>query len=156
MAKVLWLLFPALLLLEPRVKTVNMQQLQAMAAQQNNDTLYVVNFWATWCKPCVGEMPYFEKADAAFKPKKVKVVFVSLNSARELPAVEKFVADKSIKPEVVLLSAGNPNAWIDSIDQSWSGAIPATAMYRNGKKVFFREGEFTQSDLDSIIQTKIK
>ncbi len=84
MAKVLWLLFPALLLLEPRVKTVNMQQLQAMAAQQNNDTLYVVNFSATWCKPCIGEMPYFEKADAAFKPKKVKVVFVSLNSGTRI------------------------------------------------------------------------
>ena len=156
MAKVLWLLFPALLFLEPRVKTVNLQQLQAIAAKQNNDTLYVVNFWATWCKPCVGEMPYFEKADAAFKEKKVKVVFVSLNSAREEASVEKFVADKSIKPEVVLLSAGNPNAWIDSIDKSWSGDIPATAMYRNGKKVFFREGEFTQNDLDSIIKTKIK
>jgi len=84
------------------------------------------------------------------------VVFVSLNSARELPTVEKFVADKEIKPEAVLLSAGNPNAWIDSIDKSWSGAIPATAMYRKGRKVFFREGEFTQTELDSIIQTKIK
>lgn len=151
-----WFLLPALLFLDPRVKTVNLQQLQAIAAGQKNDTLYVVNFWATWCKPCVGEMPYFEKADAGFKSRKVKVVFVSLNSAREIPAVEKFVADKKIKPEVVLLSAGNPNAWIDSIDKSWSGAIPATAMYRNGKKVFFREGEFSQNDLDSIIKTKIK
>lgn len=149
-------MFPALLMLSPRVKTVDMQQLQAMTGKQSNDTLYVVNFWATWCKPCVGEMPYFEKSDATFKSRKVKVVFVSLNSARELAGVEKFVADKDIKPEVVLLSSGNPNAWIDSIDKSWSGAIPATVMYKKGQKVYFREGEFTQNDLDSIIQTKIR
>ncbi len=151
----LFLLLPFLLLLEPRVKTVDLKQLKSKA-QQNNDTLYVVNFWATWCKPCVGEMPYFEKADARFKSQKVRVVFVSLNSARELASVEKFVGDKEVKPEVLLLSAGNPNLWIDSIDNTWSGAIPATAMYRKGRKVYFREGEFTQNDLDSIIQTKIK
>jgi thiol-disulfide isomerase/thioredoxin len=150
----LLLLLPFLLLLEPRVKTVDLKQLQGLT-QQSNDTLYVVNFWATWCKPCVGEMPYFEKANEGFKSQKVKVIFVSLNSMREMPVVEKFVGEKELKPDVLLLNAGNPNFWIDSIDNSWSGAIPATAMYRKGKKVYFREGEFTQDDLDSIIKTKI-
>ena len=148
-------LLPFLLLLEPKVKTIDLKQLKAVS-MQNNDTLYVVNFWATWCKPCVAEMPYFELADASFRSQKVKVIFVSLNSAREKPVVEKFANDKEVKPDVMLLNAGNPNLWIDSIDNTWSGSIPATAMYKKGKKVYFREGEFTQNELDSIIQTKIK
>ena len=182
MGKVAVILFSALMLFTgKKVNVVNMTQLQNRVnltpqppkggekatlyrepgdfspyRGPGGDTLYVVNFWATWCKPCVGEMPYFEKADERFKAQKVKVIFVSLNSVKEIALVDKFVSDKQVKPEVLLLNAGNPNVWIDEVDSSWSGAIPATVMYRKGKKAFFREGEFTQNELDSIIQTKIK
>jgi thiol-disulfide isomerase/thioredoxin len=136
-----------------KVTSVNLSQLQN-ASQKADDTLYVVNFWATWCKPCVAEMPYFRSADEKFKSQKVKVLFVTLNSPKELSMVNKFVSDNHVKQDVTLLDAGNPNNWIDKIDSSWSGAIPATAMYKEGKKVFFREGEFTQQELDSIIKNK--
>jgi|ERR1043165_1271430 thiol-disulfide isomerase/thioredoxin len=137
------------------VKEVNLEQLQAEVSRAN-DTLYVVNFWATWCKPCVAEMPYFEKAGQKFSDKKVKLVFVSLNYARELQVVDKFVKGKKIRSECLLLNAGNPNVWIDKIEKEWSGSIPATIMYRNGKKVCFHEGEFNQAEIDSIIQQKIQ
>ncbi len=137
------------------VREVNLEQLQSEVIQPN-DTLYVVNFWATWCKPCVEEMPYFETAGQKFSNKKVKLVFVSLNYARELQVVAKFIRTKKIKSKCLLLNAGNPNAWIDKVEKEWSGSIPATIMYRNGKEVFFHEGEFMQSEIDSIIQQKIQ
>lgn len=146
----------AVFLTGAKVNTVNMQQLQHAVIKPGNDTLFVVNFWATWCKPCVTELPYFENANAQFAAQKAKVVFVSLNSVKEMPQVESFVAQKQIKADVMLLNAGNPNNWIDTVDMSWSGAIPCTAMYRNGKKVFFYEGEFTRNQLDSIIKIKTK
>lgn len=138
------------------VKVVDLKGLRAIAEAKQNDTLYVVNFWATWCKPCVAEMPYFVKADEKFAAQKVKVVFVSLNSAKEQTGVQQFLTGKQITQQAVILSAGNPNQWIDSVDASWGGSIPATAMYKGGKKVFFYEGELTQTELDSIIQTKNK
>lgn len=140
----------------PSVEVLNLEQLQAKTIQDKNDTLYVVNFWATWCKPCVGEMPYFEEANKKFLNQKVRVIFVSLNYTRELPLVEKFVKEQKIQSPCYLLNAGNPNGWIDKVEKNWYGSIPATIIYKNGKKVFFREGEFTQEELDSIIQTKIK
>ena len=146
----------ALLLSAANVQVVNLKELKAATENQTNDTLYVVNFWATWCKPCVAEMPYFIEADKKFAAQKVKVVFVSLNSAKEQASVEKFLNDKQITQQTLLLNAGNPNVWIDSVDASWGGSIPATAMYKAGKKVFFYEGEFSQTQLDSIIQTKNK
>lgn len=149
------LLMLSAFLTNSKVGMVNMRQLQ-YAVNKPNDTLYVVNFWATWCKPCVTEMPYFREASQKFAAEKVKVVFVSLNSPREIAQVEKFAADKQVKEQILLLNAGNPNNWIDTVDVSWSGAIPATAMYRHGQKVFFREGEFDQRELDSIIHTKNK
>ncbi len=149
----LWSLFtPAANQLQ--VKEVDVQQL-AQNTIKNNDTLYVVNFWATWCKPCVAEMPFFVSASQNFSNKKVKVVFVSLNYARELALVDKFVKAKNITADCYLLNAGNPNVWIDKIEPEWGGSIPATIMYKGGKKVYFREGEFSQTELDSIIQTHL-
>jgi thiol-disulfide isomerase/thioredoxin len=123
---------------------------------KDNDTLYVVNYWATWCKPCVAEMPFFVEAANKFAKQKVKVVFVSLNSLKEMETVERFVMKKKIEQDVLLLDAGNPNIWVDKVDPSWSGSIPATVIYKKKEKVFFREGEFTQTELDSVINLKLK
>ena len=139
------------------VQVVSLEQLQAKTIQPNNDSLYVVNFWATWCKPCVGELPYFEKAGGKFADKKVKIVLVSLDFLSQKEKVDQFVEKNTIQNEVCLLQAGDPNVWINTIDNNWSGSIPATAIYKNGKKVFFREGDFsTQQELDSVIQTNLK
>lgn len=150
----IFFLLSASLLPQRPVTIVSLRQLQNTTIKQN-DTLYVVNFWATWCKPCVHEMPYFEASNQKFKGQKVKFYFVSTNYAREAQLVKSFINEKQVKADVLLLDAGNPNIWIDAIDSTWSGAIPATAMYRHGKKTLFYEGEFTQSQLDSVIQKQI-
>lgn len=137
------------------VTIVTLPQLQ-VETQIANDTLYIANFWATWCKPCVEEMPYFEAAIKKFGTQKVKLIFVSLNSVKEKAAVEKFVAKNNIAAEVVLLDAGNPNVWINQLEPDWTGSIPATLFYKNGKKVLFHEGELNPTQLDSIIQLKTK
>ena len=135
----------------PAVEVINLEQLQAKTITKTNDSLYVVNFWATWCGPCMAELPYFEKAGKSFSAKKIKIVLVSLDFLRDTQKVDKFVANKKIKSQVYVLNAGNPNIWIDKIEPLWGGAIPATLFYRSGEKVFFREGDFTQAELDSLI-----
>jgi thiol-disulfide isomerase/thioredoxin len=137
-----------------KVTTVTFEQLQTYAANKHNDTLYVVNFWATWCDPCVKELPAFQQEYKKYKGKKVKMIFVSMNSIKELAKVQDFVDTHNLVPVVLLLNGGNPNDWIDKIDSSWSGAIPATVMYKSGKKVYFREGEFTSESLEKVIQSK--
>jgi thiol-disulfide isomerase/thioredoxin len=142
------------LLPQTNVSIVNFEQLQTQAATKQNDTLYVINFWATWCDPCVKELPYFQAESKKFQHSKVKMLFVSLNSMKELAKVRQFVTDKNLGPEVLLLNGGNPNDWIDKVDSSWSGAIPATVMYKHKKKLYFHEGELTQAELDKTIETK--
>jgi thiol-disulfide isomerase/thioredoxin len=147
------ILFPAFFS-GTKVTVVNFEQLQTYATHKTNDTLYVVNFWATWCDPCVKEMPYFQQEYKKYSGQKVKMIFVSMNSVRELGKVQNFVDNQKLGPVVLLLNGGNPNDWIDKVDSSWSGAIPATAIYKSGKKVYFREGDFTSESLDKIIQSK--
>ncbi|HSY77170.1 MAG TPA: TlpA family protein disulfide reductase [Bacteroidia bacterium] len=152
-AALLFILLPAYLP-QNSVSVVTFSQLQAQAATKQNDTLYVVNFWATWCDPCVKELPYFQTESKKFQHSKVKMILVSLNSMKELAKVQQFTTDKNLGPEVLLLNGGNPNDWIDKIDSSWSGAIPATVMYKHRKKLYFHEGDLTQTELDKAIATK--
>ncbi|MBK9412383.1 MAG: TlpA family protein disulfide reductase [Bacteroidetes bacterium] len=114
--------------------------------------IVIVNFWATWCKPCITELPYFEQINAEMKSEKFSVCLVNLdfNSKYKTSAVE-FVRNKNLKSEVIHLNDTDPNKWINKIDSNWTGAIPATLIYNNGKKVFFREGEITYDELKSEI-----
>lgn len=133
---------------------INFRDLENRVLKQN-DTLYVVNFWATWCKPCIAELPAFEKAGKHFKKNPVKILLISLDFKSDIERVRAFVKDKEIQSESLLLSAGNPNDWINKIDLSWSGAIPATVFYKNNKKINFHEGDFSFETLRNTIYSHI-
>ncbi|WP_345087286.1 TlpA disulfide reductase family protein [Flavobacterium cheonhonense] len=110
------------------------------AVLKEDGNTYVVNFWATWCAPCIKELPYFEQLHK--DNPKVKVILVSLDSRKDLEKkLIPFVAKKQLTAEVILLSDKDYNAWLDKIDDSWSGAIPATLII-SGKRKLFAEREF--------------
>jgi len=122
--------------------------------KQNTDTVYVINFWATWCKPCVEELPYFMKAADEFKDKKVKFLFVSLDFAKNKESqLIPFIQKHKIKEQVILLNDPNSNYWINEINKDWSGAIPATIVYIK-KDYTFKEGSLTYEELIQIIKDK--
>jgi thiol-disulfide isomerase/thioredoxin len=125
---------------------------------QVKDTLLVINFWATWCRPCVEELPYFEAATAEFSDMPVRFLMVSLDFKRELkPRVIPFVEGRKMKAEVVLLDEPDYNSWIPRIDTGWTGGIPATLMVNNrtGKKKFY-EKPFEKEELTNAIQEMLK
>jgi len=122
----------------------------------DDDTTYVVNFWATWCKPCVAELPYFDKLAQEFEGKKLKVLLVSLDFADQVDSrLKPFIASRNVKSEVVVLDDPKANYWIPKIDENWSGAIPATYIYQ-GKKSQFVEGSFEQESLIETVKPFIK
>jgi len=124
--------------------------------EQKNDTLYIVNFWATWCKPCVEELPYFQGLATTYKNQAVKIILVSQDAKARTLQVAQFIQKNNYTSEVFLLSAGNPNVWIDAIEPKWSGTIPATILYKNGIKIDFHEGDFpNQKAIEDFIHSKL-
>jgi len=114
-----------------------------------DDYIHVVNFWATWCAPCVKELPYFEAVNQEYKDKNVKVLLVSLDF--NLKKLNSFLAKNNLKSEQVLLDDPDQNAWIPKVSTEWSGAIPATVIYTKEKRKFF-EKSFTKTELQNEIQ----
>ncbi|MPR33325.1 redoxin domain-containing protein [Cytophagaceae bacterium SJW1-29] len=108
----------------------------------NTDTTYIVNFWATWCGPCVKELPYFEQLNRSFAGQKVKIVLVSMDFVQDKDKrVVPFVERMQLKNTVWLLNEPDANSWIDRVDPSWSGALPATLILNptNKKRAFYEK-----------------
>jgi thiol-disulfide isomerase/thioredoxin len=120
---------------------------------RKNDTLYIYNFWATWCEPCVEELPYFELMQEKYKNAPLKVFLVSLDFPKNIEnRLLPFIVKNKIESEVVHLNDPDANAWIEKVNKEWSGAIPATLFIKNDSKLFF-EQSFDEENLEQIIQT---
>lgn len=120
---------------------------------QANDTTYIINFWATFCKPCVAEIPGFIKMAARYKSQKVKLVLISLDLPSYYPArIANFVKQQQWNTEIAWLNETNADHFCPMIDSSWSGAIPATVVINKarGYKKFW-EGELREEVLNKAI-----
>lgn len=122
------------------IKTYNFDELEPIFHHQN-DTTYVINFWAMWCKPCVEELPHFEAIRNNYSHKKVKVILVSLDFGKNVDdRLNRFIERKKIKADVLILDDPDANSWINKIDENWDGALPATVIYKKDQKdVFTRQ-----------------
>lgn len=119
---------------------------------KKDDNIYIINFWATWCAPCIKELPYFEKINQEGKDNNWKVILVSL----DMPSMWKsklipFIRTKNLQSDVVVLNDPDQNSWIPKIDKNWSGAIPATLIYNRSKRKFY-EQTFTYEMLNKELR----
>jgi len=105
--------------------------------QKENDTIYVINFWATWCKPCVEELPFLEQLNRDEFANPISVVLVSLDFPEQMDTrLIPFLNEHSVQSRVVVLDDPDANAWIDQVDPQWSGALPATIIYQGSRRLF--------------------
>ncbi|NDC40790.1 MAG: TlpA family protein disulfide reductase [Chitinophagia bacterium] len=122
------------------------------AGAQSVDTVYVVNFWATWCQPCVQELPAFNELYQKYGTQPVRILLVSLDFKADYPyKLQGFVQRKHLLPEVAWLSETDPNVFIPVIDESWQGSIPATLVIRPGKGRKFMEGQLNYRALSKAV-----
>ncbi len=122
------------------------EEFEQFIANQN-DTLYIINFWATWCKPCIEEIPNFEKVNS--ENKNVKVILVSLDGQTVWEkSLQPFLTNNNIQSTVWVLPDRKPIDWIDRIDNRWQGSVPGTLFLNNAAGIkIFEEHPFTYEQL---------
>lgn len=134
------------------VKSYNYNALKPLL-EKNDGKTYVINFWATWCAPCVKELPAFEKLKKEYATKNVEVILVSLDFSKQIEKrLLPFINKNKLNAKVVVLDDVNEDVWIKAIDSTWSGAIPATLIY-NAKNRKFYEQSFDYKQLEAALKT---
>jgi thiol-disulfide isomerase/thioredoxin len=136
---------------QPIAKVVTIGQdglKQALIADDKK--IKVINFWATWCAPCIEELPYFEKIGTSYK-EELDVILISLDEAKSITtAVQPFLEKNQIRSKVLLLDDPYAAEWIPLIDQHWDGAIPVTLIISKDKKQFYNKA-LTYDELEDAI-----
>jgi thiol-disulfide isomerase/thioredoxin len=150
--RVLVLCFVAQASMAQHAELVSLEKLQTLIAAKE-DPIQVINFWATWCAPCVKEIPLLEKLNQDRSDVGVTLVSMDYDLDPNPEKVYKFISRKNIRSKVVILNAGDPNSWISTIDKKWSGALPATLVVNSvtGKRKFW-ERELHEGDLEKLIE----
>ena len=122
--------------------------------KENNSKPLVVNFWATWCAPCVKELPYFEKLNQ--ENQNVKVILVSLDFEKQVESkLIPFLKKKKIASTSIYLADKEYNSWLPKIDKNWSGSIPATVIFNQDKKIFVEQDFSNYEELNTFVNQSI-
>ncbi len=137
----------------PKLKMADVVQ----RINQPSDTTYVINFWATFCKPCVAEIPDFIKITNKYKKQKVKLLLVSLDLPFYYPnKIAAFAKKNKFTASIAWLNETNADYFCPLIDSSWSGVIPATIIVnaKTGYKKFF-EAEMKGAEFERELKKAI-
>lgn len=144
------LLFSAYNMQAQEVKSLSFEELQTRM-DNSKAKIQIINFWATWCKPCVKEFPYFEAINNKYQKEEVEILMVSMDFSRE--KAEEFKDEREVACEIIYLNETDHNKWINKIDPEWSGAIPATLIRStNSDKRQFYEKQFHEGELEQLVK----
>jgi thiol-disulfide isomerase/thioredoxin len=122
---------------------------------RNNDSTLVINFWATWCKPCIEELPYFHRIAKKYSGDRVKLLLVSLDLAKDYPkGILEFAKKNNYDAQIIWLDETNADHFCPQIDSTWSGALPSTLIFdkKHQYKKFY-EGQVKPEKLEAEIRT---
>ena len=125
---------------------------RAIAAQKGHVVL--VNFWATWCGPCVAEFPAIVQTSRRYKASGLRVFAVSADQLKDAHTkVASFLAKSGADFPAYLEKSADPEEFIDAFDPAWQGDLPRTIIYdRTGKRVKTLTGEQTAQSLAAAVK----
>ncbi len=138
------------------IKAVKITELEKIIAESKRPL--IINMWATWCKPCIEELPYFLEEVKEHQGDSLQLLLVSLDFKDMFPAgITKFITKRNLTAPVLWLDETNADYFCPKIDSNWSGAIPATLFINNktGYRKFVEE-QLSREELNKEIMAIFK
>ena len=139
-----------------QVKKVRIGEIEELV--QQSDHPIILSFWATWCAPCLHEIPYFQETVKKFADQKVELILVSLDFKDSYPsAIESFVRKKNYQASFYWLNETNADHFCPKIDPKWDGSIPATLFVNNktGYRKFY-DRQLTPLQVEAEVKAQVK
>jgi thiol-disulfide isomerase/thioredoxin len=134
-----------------KLQSVNEGAYQKLIAA-NKGKVVLVDFWATWCKPCRADMPEIVKLEARLRAKGLKLISISTDEPEKEAEALKFAADMKVPMPAYIRKAADDDQFINAIDPKWSGALPALILYdKTGKRVRSFVGETPVKDVEAAL-----
>jgi thiol-disulfide isomerase/thioredoxin len=139
------------------IKSVKITDVEKIIAESK--TPLIINMWATWCQPCIEEIPYFiseinkQNSTATTPADSIQLLLVSLDFNFSFPdKIAAFAKKRGITAPIVWLNETNADYFCPKIDAKWSGAIPAT-LFINNKTGYkgFAEAQLSHKELKEAI-----
>jgi thiol-disulfide isomerase/thioredoxin len=148
-------LFSAIAVQSQQVKSVKITELEKTIKESK--TPLIVNFWATFCVPCLQEIPYFQEIASQYKSNDVSLVFVSLDMKEAYPVKVNNMAKKlNLAYPVVWLNETNADYFCPRIDTSWTGGMPSSFFVNNATGYHkFLEEPLSKEKLEKEIQVML-
>lgn len=120
---------------------------------KENDTTYLINFWATTCPPCLKEIPMFERITKKYRNDKVKIILVNIDMKKRVDKyVKPYLNKYNIESEVIALVDENFNVWTGKVNPDWYGALPYTVVYKNKKRDFYFGAFKSQEEVEQAME----
>jgi len=121
------------------------------------DKPLIINFWASFCKPCIEEIPYFQRMVKKFEKEGVELLLVSLDLKEDYPKIKTFATKYKFTSSIVYLNETNADLFCPKIDEKWSGAIPASLFVNNktGYRKFFEE-QVSEKKLEQEVKALVE
>jgi thiol-disulfide isomerase/thioredoxin len=141
----------------PEVREVDVKGVHAVMTSQKGHPV-IVNFWATWCGPCIEEFPAVVEGARTWRKKGVRFVSISADDPKDLPKVKKVLERFGAPFDAVLIASGKAGpAIIEDVDPDWSGALPTTFLYdADGARTARKIGALDAKILEDWLKNRTK
>lgn len=150
------LLVSAGVIADSKIQMVDINQLKK-AISRNKGKVVMVNFWATWCGPCVEEFPDLVKLYNKHKNNQFALIGASLDSAGDGAMVARFVQNQKARFPVYHIKVKDPGKFIEQFDKRWGGEIPRTYLYdKTGKMIKAWSGSRSFEEFESEVLAAMK
>ncbi len=123
---------------------------------QRNDTTYLINFWATWCKPCLEELPLLQQLQDSCSDAPLRVILVSLDTeAGAIARIPDYLSGRAIDLPTLVLT-DERRTWMRALDENWDGSLPTTFVYRNALRYIYRRNFRTLPDAAAAVEPLLR